>query len=107
MKLLLVTDTGETVEARCSDCRHWGKGGMVHVKESGYDPVTFEEGPDYKHAEPAGHRVCNRVPWPKDTYMKPKKAERLAFVTDIDESGAQLETRAAFGCVLFERKETT
>lgn len=90
MKLVVITDTGEQVEARCDGCRHWGTGAAR----------AFCWDDDGKQCE-LPQRYCDRVAPPGDGGYRLSDGERAAFV-----DGSGLLTLPTFGCALFERKET-
>jgi hypothetical protein len=59
VKLVVITDTGETIEARCDGCRHWrGIGKWTDVCKrivQDTDGVAFLENGDYASSAPALH----------------------------------------------------
>jgi hypothetical protein len=98
MKLLLITDTGEQIEARCDGCRHWGKPAWPMYVELEDDTVEETE-----------RMACARIKWAGSSRgLDEGDPMRVApaLVVDVDQSGAELQTRAEWFCPLFERKET-
>lgn len=96
MKLVVISDTGEQIEARCDRCRHW------KPEPDGLIRVGRDLG--YRAAEEPGYGRCSSAPW-LEGMKNSEPAGVLAFVADVDQSGAALATRARFGCASFERKE--
>lgn len=76
----------------CGTCKHWGE-----PRKSGRLPRPGR--PQVMSL----FRECKAVPYlGKYGEEEPAAADRLAIVADVDDSGAELSTRADFGCVLHE-----
>lgn len=101
MKLVVITDTGEQIEARCAECAHW----EARIGDYEYTPMAYEaEGDDLD--PPAPHRRCLVVVHLNHKGTSPVDTARPAYVMDASGYSAHLWTRPEFYCQLFAAKET-
>lgn len=96
MKLVVIIDTGEQVEARCDRCRHWDLEAEWFVDS---------EGELIKEQAVIGfHGRCNAVPRVYDR-PDPQMEPRHPFIECDSPQEAILYTPPEHFCGLLERKE--
>jgi hypothetical protein len=95
MKLVLISDTGEQVEAKCAECRHW------EAEDRGRScwPRKNDRG------EPLPHRECLAAHYSDSRYGSTDDEPHQAIVFDAEGYSAELWTKPEHGCALFEAKE--
>jgi hypothetical protein len=87
MKLVVISDTGESVEARCDGCRHWkAKSEWGWPDQSSWRFGGYAEA---QHCKQIGEKVAEAY-----------SAHAMGG------GGGDMFTMPDFACTLFERKET-
>lgn len=103
MKLVVITDTGEQIEARCDVCRHWDSG----LERQRFAGIYEDGSEDYEEEKFPDHRKCLMVVHLQHEGTDPADATRPAYTMDASGFQADLWTRTTFGCALFAAKDPT